>query len=183
MEEQQQEYSQEYNQGEVPDSVLHKMIDVEETLHKFEMETLRRKRLYIDYKNKKKEWKSISESVKPICNELGISELLGMLRGRATIIARLTKKTDEEIMKDMFQFHRALISLISLRADDWELDEELTKPLLESCIALVQDIVFCARSGFTAVNAKSSYTRHETADVKMNDNEGVQSILGLKIKK
>ena len=166
------------NEG-VSDGFLKTMIEVEETISKFEMETLRRKRLKIDYKKKEKTWVPIAEGVESACNELGISEILGMLRGRATTIARLTKKTDEEVMKDMHQFHRALIELLTLRADDWNLDEELTKPLLEACVSLVQDIVFSARGGFTAINLKSSYSRHEQASSNMDDN--VKTKMGIKV--
>lgn len=162
-----QEDYQGYGSSQEPsDSFLKAMIEVEETLNKFEMETLRRKRLKADLKTRTKKWVSMAEGVEPICNELGISELLGFLRGRATVIGRLTKKTDEEIMKDMFQFDRALIELISLRADDWELDEELAKPLKESCVGLIQDIIFSSRGGFTAINLRSQYGRHETVSTQ-----------------
>lgn len=176
-----EEDNQTYNapQSEFSDSFLKAMIEVEETLQKFEMETLRRKRLKVDLKTKTKKWIPMAEGIGAICNELGISEILGMLRGRATIIGRLTKKTDEEIMKDMFQFHRSMIELFALRADDWELDEELAKPLLETCVGLIQDIIFSSRGGFTAMNMKSSYTRHENAS--STDQTQQRSIMGLKI--
>lgn len=163
------------------DSFLKAMIEVEETLSKFEMETLRRKRLKVDIKLKTKEWIPMAPGIKQICNELGISEVLGMMRGRATVIGRLTKKTEQQIMDDMFQFHRAMIELFQHRADDWELDEELAKPLLESCLSIVQDIIFSSVNGFTAMNIKSQYSRHENASSNM-DNEGSKSILGIRTK-
>jgi len=166
--------------GAPSDSFLKAMIEVEETMQKFEMETLRRKRLKVDLKTKKKEWVAIAPGIKPICNDLGLSEIIGMLRGRATVIGRLTKKMDEEIMRDMFQFHRSMIELFMLRADDWDLDEELAKPLLEACIGLIQDIIFSSRGGFTAINLRSSYSRHENASSSTNS-EGGKTILGLKI--
>ena len=177
-------YNPSYNNQSVEpsDSFLKAMIEVEETLQKFEMETLRRKRLVIDLKTKTKKWAPMAEGVKPVCNELGISEILGFMRGRATVIGRLTKKTDEEIMKDMFQFHRALIELIELRADDWDLEEELSKPLMECCVGLVQDILFSARGGFTAINLRSSYSRSETQTSTVEPNQGGTSVLGVKIR-
>jgi hypothetical protein len=164
--------------AEPSDSFLKAMIEVEETLQKFEMETLRRKRLKVDLKTKTKSWVPMASEVKEICNELGISEILGFIRGRATVIGRLTKKTDDEIMKDMFQFDRAIIELISLRADDWELDEELAKPIKEACISLVEDIVFSSRGGFTAVNLRSQYGRHENINLTPTQDGGGQNFLG-----
>jgi hypothetical protein len=179
------EYNDQYqnysNQGqEMSDSFLKAMIEVEETMQKFEMETLRRKRFKVDLKTKTKRWIPMAEGINPVCNELGISEILGMMRGRATIIGRLTKKTDEEIMKDMFQFHRAMIELFALRADDWQLDEEIAKPLLETCIGLIQDIIFSSRGGFSAINIKSSYNRNENVNSTSQDTQQ-RSVMGLKI--
>lgn len=160
------------------DSFLKAMIEVEESMNKFEMETLRRKRLHIDLKNKTKKWVPMAEGVAPMCNELGITEILGLMRGRATTIGRLTKKTDTEIMSDIFQFDRVLIEMIALRADDWELDEELTKPLKEACVSLIQDIIFSSRGGFTAINLRSQYSRHENTTSTIQ--EPTKNILGMK---
>ena len=123
---------------------------------------------------------SNAPGIKPICNELGIAEILGMLRAKVTVIGRLTKKTDEEIMKDMLQFHRMANETFSLRADDWDLDEELLKMLLDSCISLVEDVVFSSRGGFTAMNIKSQYSRHETGTIQNEDKEA-KTIMGIKV--
>jgi len=171
-----------YPQGEVQpsDVFLKAMIEVEETLRQFKMETLRRETLVVDLETKSKKWKPIAPGIKPVCNDLGISEIMGMVRGRVTVLGRLTKKTDEEIMKDMFQFHRTIIETFSLRADDWELDEELIKPIQESCLSLVEDVIFSSRGGFTAMNIRSSYSRHENANIGREDRED-RKILGVKI--
>lgn len=177
-------YPQDYNQpisngmqGSPEDGFLRLLIEVENDLNKFEMETLRRKRLQVDLVNKKKTWVPMAPGVKPVCNEMGISEIIGQLRSRATTIGRLTKKTKEQIATDMFQFHNALIDLFSARADDWDLDEDLAKPLLESCISLVEDIVYSSLEGFSAINAKSTYSRHET--ISSGENMQKPNILGL----
>ncbi len=161
------------------DSFMKLLIEVEGDLNKFEMETLRRKRLQVDLKTKTKRWVAMADGVEPVCNELGISEILGMLRSRVTVIGRLTKKTDEQICSDMFQFHRAMIELFQLRADDWKMDEEMAKPILESCIGLVEDIMYSCLNGFTAINVKSQYTRHETAS---GNEEPVKSVLGMRLR-
>lgn len=161
------------------DSFMKLLIEVEGDLNKFEMETLRRKRLKVDLKTKTKQWVAMADGVEPVCNELGISEILGMLRSRVTVIGRLTKKTDEQICSDMFQFHRAMIELFQLRADDWKMDEEMAKPILESCIGLVEDIMYSCLNGFTAINVKSQYTRHETAS---GNEEPVKSVLGMRLR-
>jgi len=168
--------------SEMSDSFLKLMIEVEQDLLKFEMETLRRKRLFVDLKTKTKKWVPMAQGVEPVCNELGVSEILGQLRSRATVVGRLTKKTDEEIARDMFQFHRAMIEMFSLRADDWGLDEEMAKPLLESCISIIEDIVYSSRNGFTAINIKSQYSRHENANSSNDDSQSTKSILGLRVK-
>lgn len=171
-----------YPSGEIEDdSFLMLMINVEQDISKFEMETLRRKRLHIDLKTKKKEWIPMAPGVQPVCNELGIAEILGQLRSRATIIGRLTKKTELQIANDMFQFHMSMIDLFSQRADDWDLDEEMAKPLLEACLNLVEDIIYSSLNGFSAVNAKSQYSRHENVSSTENDNQ-TKSILGIKVK-
>ncbi|MCK9430519.1 MAG: hypothetical protein M0R17_11005 [Candidatus Omnitrophica bacterium] len=185
MDYQQENYQDNYNgysgNQEPSDSFLKAMIEVEETLNKFEMETLRRKRLHVDLKNKSKTWIPMAKGVNPICNELGISELLGVLRGRATVVGRLTKKTDIQVMSDMFQFDRMLTDLIAKRADDWDLDEDLVKSLKESCLSLIEDIIFSSINGFTAMNLRSSYSRSETSNTTL-DNPITQKrgILGLK---
>lgn len=171
------QYSGEENQSDV---FLNLMIEVDETLNKFKMETLRREMLVVDVESRTKKWKPIADGVKPVCNDLGIAEIMGMVRGRVTTFGRLTKKNDEEIMKDMFQFHRTLIETFSLRADDWDLDEELIKPIQESCISLVQDIVFSSRGGFTAMNIRSSYSRHENTSISQ-DGSNKRSIMGVNV--
>jgi len=182
MEEDQRGYEGQYYSGDErpSDTFLNLMIDVEETLTKFKMETLRREILVVNTDTRKKEWKPIAKGIKPVCNDLGIAEIMGMVRGRVTVFGRLTKKTDPEIMKDMFQFHRTLIETFSLRADDWELDEELIKPIQEACISLVQDVIFSSRGGFTAMNIRSSYNRNENTNISRSEEEG-KSIMGVRV--
>jgi len=168
------------NPADQSDTFLKLMIDVEQTLDKFKMETLRREMLVVDLESKKKTWKPIAKGVGPVCNDLGIAEIMGMVRSRVTTFGRLTKKTDEEIMKDMFQFHRTLIETFSLRADDWDLDEELIKPIQESCLSLVQDIIFSSRGGFTAMNIRSQYSRSENTSITQSGDEG-KSIMGVRV--
>lgn len=180
MDEEQRGYEGYYSGQEQPSDVFLKlMIDVEETLNKFKMETLRREMLVVDLKKRTKKWEPIAQCVKPVCNDIGIAEIMGMVRGRVTTFGRLTKKTDEEIMKDMFQFHRTLIETFSLRADDWELDEELIKPIQEACISLVEDIIFSSRGGFTAMNIRSQYSRHENANI--TNQEQTKKIMGIPV--
>jgi hypothetical protein len=181
MQEESNNYSGYYASGEQPSDIFLKvMIEVEETLQKFKMETLRRENLVVDLKTKSKRWVPIAEGVGPVCNDLGISEIMGMVRGRVTVIGRLTKKTDDQIMKDMFQFHRTIIETFSLRADEWELDEELIKPLQESCLSLVEDVVFSSKDGFTAMNVRSSYSRHENTTMNGDEKEK-KNFLGIKV--
>lgn len=186
--EHQYDYSNQYNPSqynpaysEEDESLMRLQLEVEQALHKFEMEVLRGMKEIIDVKNKKREWRPIAKDAPKLCNELGIREVLGRLRGRCTITAKLTFKTDEEVMKDMFYFHMSLIDLFTKRADDWDMEEEMVKPILDSCIELVQDIVFASRRGFTATNMRSQYTRSEVQS-SQNQETGPKSILGLRRK-
>jgi len=181
MYEQQDNYQGYSGNQEPSDSFLKAMIEVEQSINKFEMEILRRKRLKVDLNTKTKTWIPMAKDVKPICNELGICEILGLLRGRATVIGRLTKKNEREIYADMFQYDRTLTETITKRADDWELDEDLAKYLKETMLGFVQDIIFSSRDGFTAMNVRSSYNRTESSSTT-SENNIVQKrgILGIK---
>ena len=66
-----------------------------------------------------------------------------------------------------------------LRQKTIPLDEELAKPLLETCIGLIQDIIFSSRGGFTAINLRSQYSRHEQASSNISE-EGGPSPLGFR---
>lgn len=180
MEEDQQRGYYSGEQEDQSNAFLNWMLDVDKELNKFKMETLRREMLVIDIDSRTKQWKPIAKGIKPVCNDLGIAEIMGMVRSRVTTFGRLTKKSEEQIMKDMFQFHRALIETFSLRADDWELDEEMIKPVQEECLALVQDIIFASKDGFTAMNIKSQYSRHENSNITQTGQEG-KTILGMKV--
>ena len=182
MEEDQRGYEGSYysSEGNQSDTFLNLMIEVDKELNNFKMETLRREMLVVDTQNRTKKWEPIAKGVKPVCNDLGIAEIMGMVRGRVTTFGRLTKKTDEEIMKDMFQFHRTLIETFSLRADDWDLDEELIKPIQEACLSLVEDIIFASRGGFTAMNIRSQYSRSENTNIQQTGKEG-KTIMGVPV--
>lgn len=172
-----------FPQGEsIPDgsNILKLQIDVEEAMQKFEMEVLRGLKVFVDYEKGEKKYVEIAPGTKPLCNNLGIKEILSRMRGRVTTIARLTYKTDEEIYKDMYQFHMSIVELFCKRCDVWEMDEELVKPIIDAAIELVQDIVFSARKGFTAINIRSSYQRSEVEKVG-NDSTQPKSFLGIKI--
>lgn len=161
------------------DTFLALTIGVKEELKDFKIETLRREKLVVDVKSKKKRYVPIADGVKPVCNDLGIAEIMGMVRSRVTTFGRLTKKTEDQIMRDMFQFHNTLIETFTKRADDWEMEEEMIKTVLEECLSLVQDIVFASKDGFTAMNMRSQYQRSETANITQEG--GSKKILGMNV--
>jgi hypothetical protein len=164
------------------ESIMKSQIEVEETLSKFEMETLRGMQLHIDIKKKIRKYVQIAPNEKPLCNELGIREILGRLRGRFTKIGRLTKKTNEEVIRDMFYFHMSIIDLFTDKADDWDMDESMVKPILDACVELVQDLTYSSREGFTATNLRSQYQRNENVNTNQ-ESQGVKSVLGIKLKR
>jgi hypothetical protein len=170
------------NQDQPSDSFLREMIDVEKTLESFKMEVLRREKVIVDLKKKERRVVPIANGINPICNDLGIAEIMGFIRAHVTTLARLTKKTDEEIMKDMFIVDRGFTETISLRADDWELDEDLTKKLHSEVINLIWDVKAASRNGFTAMNLKTQYSRHEQSNAQVSGDSEIKSILGMKIR-
>ena len=132
-------------------------------------------------KTKQKRYVPISKEIGPMCNELGILEIMGLIRSKANKRELLTKKSDDEIFSDMHIFARTVTETISKRADDWDLDEELAKTLKEMTINMVWSVVAAARNGFTAMNARSTYSRHENAQVSSTEGES-KSFLGIKTK-
>lgn len=160
-------------------NILQLQIDVEDALIKFEYEVLRGMYLRINTEEYKKEWTPIAHGMKPPCNEVGVREIMGRIRGRAHVIARLTYKKDAECYLDMFHFHMSLSEMFAKRSDDWDMDEETAKPILDAALEIVEDIVFCARNGFTAINLRSQYSESRT-DRGVNDSPGA-SFMGVKI--
>ena len=160
---------------------LKMQVEVEDELSRFEMESLRGKRRIVNQKEKKIEWIKIAPNSKDLCNELGIREIMGRLRGRCTRVSRLTYKPEEQIQRDMFRFHMSLIELFSKRGDIWQMDEEMAKPIIDACVEFVQDIVSSSRNGFTAVNIRSSYSRNEVE--KVGDGKQPKTFLGIGLNK
>jgi len=160
-------------------NILKMQIDVEDALLKFEYEVLRGMYLRINNDTMEKEWVPIAPKTHAPCNEIGIREIMGRIRGRAHIIARVTFKMEEECYNDMFHFHMSLSEMFTKRSDDWGLDEETAKPILDAALELVEDIVFCSRNGFTAINLRTQYTEQRLN--REGDNAPNASFLGLKV--
>lgn len=140
------------------DNILRLQIDVEDALIKFEYEVLRGQYLRFDETTYKKEWVEISPGSKPPVNDVGVREIMGRIRGRAHVVARLTYKEESECYTDLFQFHMSLAEMFARRSDAWDMDEEVAKPILDAALELVEDIVFSARNGFTAINLRTQYS-------------------------
>lgn len=165
--------------GEQTTDTIHLLIEVEDAFQRFEMEVLRGMKLNIDIKNKKKTWEKISKNSRPPMNELGVSEILGRMRGRVSSISRLTFKSEEQIAIDMFHFHMSLNDLFADRGDKWEMEEDIQKPIMDACVEFVQDIVQSSRNGFNAMNIRSQYSRNETANTSESPQK--RTFLGLNI--
>lgn len=140
------------------DNILRLQIDVEDALIKFEYEILRGQYLRFDENTYKKEWVEIAPGIKPPVNDIGVREIMGRIRGRAHVVARLTYKEESECYTDLFQFHMSIAEMFARRSDAWEMDEEVAKPILDAALELVEDIVFSARNGFTAINLRTQYS-------------------------
>ena len=57
----------------------------------------------------------------------------------------------------------------------------MVKPIIDSCLDMVEDIVFSSRNGFTAINIKSSYQRSEVEKFGGETNQP-KSVLGIGFK-
>lgn len=147
---------------------LKELIDVEDVLDSFEHRVLRGEILKIDEESGKKEWTPMPEGHQMI-NETGVRELMSRIIGKVSKIARLTYKTDEEIMKDMFFFDMSITELVAKRCDSWGINVEVAKSLKDAAVELVWDISASSRDGFFAINLRSSYSR---SDVSRVDSQG-----------
>ena len=172
-------YSPPSNAQDTKDTNILKMqIDVEDALQKFEFEVLRGMYLRVNTDTMEKEWVPIAPSYEPPCNEIGVREIMGRIRGRAHIIARVTYKEEDECYTDMFHFHMSISEMFTKRSDEWGMDEETAKPILDAALEIVEDIVFCARNGFTAMNLRTQYQEQ-----RVNKDDGgapATNFLGLK---
>ena len=106
---------------------------------------------------------------------------MGRLLGYGTPQTILGYFEDEEIYKNMFYFDMSLSEQFAKRCDLWNLDVEVAKALKDACVEFVQTILFRARSGFTAINLKTVYSKQ---DVTRHDQQQSQnkSFLGIPIK-
>lgn len=137
---------------------LKELIDVEDVLEQFEHRVLRGELLKVNKTTGEKYWESMPGNYQMI-NEIGVREIMSRIIGKVTKIARLTYKTDEEIMKDLFFFDMSITELISKRADSWGINIEVAKSIKDAAIELVWDISASSRDGFFAINLRSSYSR------------------------
>jgi hypothetical protein len=153
------------------------ILDVDDILDSFEHRVLRGEIKRINKKTGEEYWESPPTS-KPPVNEIGVREIMARLIGRVTKAAKLTYKEDEEVYKDMFHIDMSLSELFAKRCDAWEMNLETMKSIKDSCIELIEDIVFSSRNGFTAINIKSTYSR---SDVSRNEGSGgsQRSFLGI----
>lgn len=153
------------------------ILDVDDILENFEHRVLRGEIKKINLKTSEEYWEKPTES-KPPVNETGVREIMARLIGRVTKAAKLTYKEDEECYKDLFYLDMSLSELFAKRCDAWEMNMETMKSIKDSCLELIEDIVFSSRNGFTAINLKSSYSR---SDVSRSEGvaDGKRSFLGI----
>ena len=171
-------YNSPSNYSQDEQEIIRIQLDVDREIKKFEMEVLRGMVETEDPKTGDIKWRPIAPNyVEPI-NELGVREILSRIRGRATTIAKLSYKTDEEIYQDMFYFDMSLTELIAKRSDAWEMDSEIAKSIKDSAIELVWDIVASSRKGFTAINLRSQYSKQDVTRSDVRQKEG-KSFLGI----
>ena len=179
------EYEEEYtgvddtaSYGEEEQDQLRFQLDVKPILLDFERRVLRGQYESVDAATGDKRWVLFDSNSKPIINEIGIREVLGRLFGYCNIATKLSYYSETEIYKNLFYFDMSLTELIAKRADYWELDIETAKLIKDSCIELVQSILFSARNGFTAINLRTTYSRSEVMRADSGQQNG-KSFMGI----
>lgn len=150
------------NSGSDEKELLKLILDVDDVLENFEHRVLRGEIRKINNKTYVEYWEKPIDC-KPPVNEIGVREIMARLIGRVTKAAKLTYKEDEECYKDMFHLDMSLSELFAKRCDTWEMNLETMKSIKDSCLEVIEDIVFSSRSGFTAINLKSQYSRSDVS--------------------
>jgi hypothetical protein len=157
-------------------------IEVDDLLDDFEHRVLRGQYSQINDSSGKKEWISYSKDNKALINEQGIREILGRLIGMVNRAAKLTYKEDREIYLDMFYFDVSLSELIGKRSFNWEINIETAKALKDAAVELVWNIVTSSRTGFTAINLKSQYSKTDISRVDNTQNKPTKTFLGFPLR-
>ena len=158
-------------------------LDVKPILNDFEKRVLRGQYESINEKSGAVVWLPFDEDAQPIINEIGIREIMGRLLGYCNIATKLSWYSVDEIYKSLFYFDMSLTELIAKRADYWELDIETAKLIKDSCVELVQTILFSARNGFTAINLKTQYSRQDVSRSEGGMGESQKTFLGIPLGK
>lgn len=158
---------------------LRDLIDVDDVLENFEHRVLRGEIKQQDPHTGQVKW--IPMPGDKIVNEIGIREIMSRIIGKVSKVARLTYKTDEEIMKDLFYFDMSITELIAKRSDAWDMAIEVAKSIKDSAVELVWDISAASRDGFFAINLRTSYSRSDVSrtDTTASQSAGKRSFLGI----
>jgi len=155
------------------------ILDVDDVLENFEHRVLRGEIKRVNMKTGEPFWEKLAGSAPPV-NEIGVREIMGRLLGKVSKAAKLTYMEDEECYKSLFYFDMSITEFFAKRCDRWEMDLETMKAIKDACIEMVQDIVFSSRSGFTAINLKSQYSRSDVTRSEGTSSESKgRSFLGI----
>lgn len=158
---------------------LKELIDVNDVLDNFEHRVLRGEIQKLNPRTGVMYWEAMEGF--QFINELGVREIMGRMIGKISKIARLTFKTDEEIMRDMFFFDMSVTEFFAKRSDSWELAIESAKAVKDSCVDLAWDISAASRDGFFAINLRSSYSRSDVQRTDTSSGGGKRSFLGISL--
>jgi len=185
---QQQEYIPEFqnmignNYDQNNQEFIRVQIEVDDLLDDFEHRVLRGQYSQVNEDSGKKEWINYSLESKPLINEQGIREILGRLIGMVNRAAKLTYKEDREIYLDMFYFDVSLSELIGKRSFNWEINIETAKALKDAAVELVWNIITSSRTGFTAINLKSQYSKTDISRVDNSQIKPTKTFLGFPLR-
>ena len=166
-----------YESGE--EEFLHFQINVTDVLDDFEHRVLRGEHMVINPNSGERKWVPYVEGERPLINEKGIRQIMARLLGKVTKIAKLSYKDREQIMKDCFYFHMSLAELIAKKCDEWEMDPEFGKVILDTALEIVWDTEASSLNGFTAINLRSTYSRSDVTRLDAQSKGETKSFLGI----
>ena len=84
--------------------------------------------------------------------------------------------SEEDFYKEMFYFDMSVSEMFGKRCDVWELDMEMQKTIKDAMINLARTVLSTSKEGFTAINFKTTYAKHD-----IQRSEGTQQSEGKSI--
>lgn len=119
---------------------------------------------------------------RPIINDIGIAEIKAALSGIVNEKTPISYISEEDFYKEMFYFDMSVAEMFGKRCDVWDLDQEMAKTLKDAMINLARTVLSMSKEGFTAINFKTQYQKHDIQrNESANQNDSQKTIFGIKV--